>query len=182
METNSRETLKADFDAFDISEELGFLLEEPLVSCISFLIQQTILSVFFSQNWSETRLQYGITITMTHIHLFTIEDYFLFPLLPLYKYLVSSTHTVQLSLWPETDNYACFGVGLRRVIDLVKACLFIFLSSHSHDLTCSLFVTQTLLWLRRDLVEVKLYIMENSVNNLRKRYVNAAKCIIEHWC
>uniref|UniRef100_A0A8D0ACV8 Indoleamine 2,3-dioxygenase 1 n=1 Tax=Sander lucioperca TaxID=283035 RepID=A0A8D0ACV8_SANLU len=32
METNSRETLKADFDAFDISEELGFLLEEPLTS------------------------------------------------------------------------------------------------------------------------------------------------------
>ncbi|XP_028460045.1 indoleamine 2,3-dioxygenase 2-like [Perca flavescens] len=30
METNSRETLKADFDAFDISEKLGFLLEEPL--------------------------------------------------------------------------------------------------------------------------------------------------------
>ncbi|KAM6922870.1 indoleamine 2,3-dioxygenase 2-like [Lycodopsis pacificus] len=30
METNSRETLQADFDAFDISEELGFLLEEPL--------------------------------------------------------------------------------------------------------------------------------------------------------
>lgn len=42
METNSRETLQADFDAFDISEELGFLLEEPLVSFIvtfSFLIQ-----------------------------------------------------------------------------------------------------------------------------------------------
>ncbi|KAA8583678.1 hypothetical protein FQN60_014886 [Etheostoma spectabile] len=32
METNSRETLKADFDAFDISEELGFLLEEPLTN------------------------------------------------------------------------------------------------------------------------------------------------------
>ncbi|XP_031730272.1 indoleamine 2,3-dioxygenase 2-like [Anarrhichthys ocellatus] len=30
METNSRETLQADFDAFDISEKLGFLLEEPL--------------------------------------------------------------------------------------------------------------------------------------------------------
>ncbi|XP_030604435.1 indoleamine 2,3-dioxygenase 2-like [Archocentrus centrarchus] len=30
METNSRETLQADFDGFDISEELGFLLEEPL--------------------------------------------------------------------------------------------------------------------------------------------------------
>lgn len=32
METNSRETLQAAFDAFDISENLGFLLEEPLVS------------------------------------------------------------------------------------------------------------------------------------------------------
>ncbi|XP_059215602.1 indoleamine 2,3-dioxygenase 2-like [Centropristis striata] len=32
METNSRETLQADFDAFDISEELGFLLEEPLTN------------------------------------------------------------------------------------------------------------------------------------------------------
>lgn len=31
METNYRETLQADFDAFDISEELGFILEEPLV-------------------------------------------------------------------------------------------------------------------------------------------------------
>uniref|UniRef100_A0A3Q2R1E6 Indoleamine 2,3-dioxygenase 2-like n=1 Tax=Fundulus heteroclitus TaxID=8078 RepID=A0A3Q2R1E6_FUNHE len=30
METNYRETLQADFDAFDISEELGFILEEPL--------------------------------------------------------------------------------------------------------------------------------------------------------
>uniref|UniRef100_A0A672JEC9 Indoleamine 2,3-dioxygenase 1 n=1 Tax=Salarias fasciatus TaxID=181472 RepID=A0A672JEC9_SALFA len=30
METNSREALQADFDAFDISEELGFLLEVPL--------------------------------------------------------------------------------------------------------------------------------------------------------
>uniref|UniRef100_A0A3Q1FM80 Indoleamine 2,3-dioxygenase 2-like n=1 Tax=Acanthochromis polyacanthus TaxID=80966 RepID=A0A3Q1FM80_9TELE len=30
METNSRETLQADFDTFDISEELGFVLEEPL--------------------------------------------------------------------------------------------------------------------------------------------------------
>ncbi|XP_072246451.1 indoleamine 2,3-dioxygenase 2-like [Leuresthes tenuis] len=30
METNCRETLQADFDAFDISEELGFILEEPL--------------------------------------------------------------------------------------------------------------------------------------------------------
>ncbi|XP_051233488.1 indoleamine 2,3-dioxygenase 2-like [Dicentrarchus labrax] len=30
MEPNSRETLQADFDTFDISEELGFLLEEPL--------------------------------------------------------------------------------------------------------------------------------------------------------
>lgn len=32
METNYRETLQGDFDAFDISEELGFILEEPLVS------------------------------------------------------------------------------------------------------------------------------------------------------
>ncbi|KAI3363296.1 hypothetical protein L3Q82_011925 [Scortum barcoo] len=32
MEANSRETLQADFDAFDTSEELGFLLEEPLTS------------------------------------------------------------------------------------------------------------------------------------------------------
>uniref|UniRef100_A0A3B4F912 Indoleamine 2,3-dioxygenase 2-like n=1 Tax=Pundamilia nyererei TaxID=303518 RepID=A0A3B4F912_9CICH len=31
METNSKETLQADFDVFDISEEFGFLLEEPLV-------------------------------------------------------------------------------------------------------------------------------------------------------
>ncbi|XP_054885671.1 indoleamine 2,3-dioxygenase 2-like [Poeciliopsis prolifica] len=30
METNYKETLQADFDAFDISEELGFILEEPL--------------------------------------------------------------------------------------------------------------------------------------------------------
>ncbi|XP_017283581.1 indoleamine 2,3-dioxygenase 2 [Kryptolebias marmoratus] len=30
METNYRETLQGDFDAFDISEELGFILEEPL--------------------------------------------------------------------------------------------------------------------------------------------------------
>ncbi|KAK9541427.1 hypothetical protein VZT92_001470 [Zoarces viviparus] len=30
METNSRETMQADFDACDISEKLGFLLEEPL--------------------------------------------------------------------------------------------------------------------------------------------------------
>uniref|UniRef100_A0A668U2T8 Indoleamine 2,3-dioxygenase 1 n=1 Tax=Oreochromis aureus TaxID=47969 RepID=A0A668U2T8_OREAU len=30
METNSKETLQADFDVFDISEEFGFLLEEPL--------------------------------------------------------------------------------------------------------------------------------------------------------
>ncbi|XP_070834187.1 indoleamine 2,3-dioxygenase 2-like [Chaetodon trifascialis] len=30
METNGREALQADFDAFDISEELGFLLEDPL--------------------------------------------------------------------------------------------------------------------------------------------------------
>uniref|UniRef100_A0A8C6L5E5 Indoleamine 2,3-dioxygenase 1 n=1 Tax=Nothobranchius furzeri TaxID=105023 RepID=A0A8C6L5E5_NOTFU len=30
METNYRETLQADFDAFDLSEELGFILEEPL--------------------------------------------------------------------------------------------------------------------------------------------------------
>ncbi|XP_029306024.1 indoleamine 2,3-dioxygenase 2-like [Cottoperca gobio] len=30
METNSREALQADFDAFGISDELGFLLEEPL--------------------------------------------------------------------------------------------------------------------------------------------------------
>ncbi|XP_047458348.1 indoleamine 2,3-dioxygenase 2-like [Mugil cephalus] len=30
METKSREAMQADFDAFDISEELGFLLEEPL--------------------------------------------------------------------------------------------------------------------------------------------------------
>ncbi|KAE8280737.1 Indoleamine 2,3-dioxygenase 2 [Larimichthys crocea] len=32
METNSRETLQAAFDAFDISENLGFLLEEPLTT------------------------------------------------------------------------------------------------------------------------------------------------------
>ncbi|XP_028445484.1 indoleamine 2,3-dioxygenase 2-like isoform X1 [Perca flavescens] len=32
METNSRETLKADFDQFCISEELGFLLKEPLTN------------------------------------------------------------------------------------------------------------------------------------------------------
>lgn len=32
MEANGRETLQADFDAFDVSEELGFLLEEPLTS------------------------------------------------------------------------------------------------------------------------------------------------------
>ncbi|GAA6229358.1 indoleamine 2,3-dioxygenase 2-like [Lates japonicus] len=32
METINRETLQADFDAFDISEELGFLLEEPLTN------------------------------------------------------------------------------------------------------------------------------------------------------
>ncbi|XP_042358753.1 indoleamine 2,3-dioxygenase 2-like [Plectropomus leopardus] len=32
METNSRDLLQADFDAFDISEELGFLLEEPLTN------------------------------------------------------------------------------------------------------------------------------------------------------
>lgn len=31
METNSKETLQADFDVFDISEEFGFLLDEPLV-------------------------------------------------------------------------------------------------------------------------------------------------------
>ncbi|XP_071336455.1 indoleamine 2,3-dioxygenase 2-like isoform X2 [Trachinotus anak] len=31
MGTINRETLQADFDAFDISEELGFLLEEPLI-------------------------------------------------------------------------------------------------------------------------------------------------------
>ncbi|KAM6997592.1 indoleamine 2,3-dioxygenase 2-like [Tautogolabrus adspersus] len=30
MDTTGRETLQADFDTFDISEELGFLLEEPL--------------------------------------------------------------------------------------------------------------------------------------------------------
>lgn len=34
METNSKETLQADFDVFDISEEFGFLLEEPLVGFI----------------------------------------------------------------------------------------------------------------------------------------------------
>ncbi|XP_022619425.1 indoleamine 2,3-dioxygenase 2-like [Seriola dumerili] len=32
METINRETLQADFDAFDISEEFGFLLEEPLTN------------------------------------------------------------------------------------------------------------------------------------------------------
>ncbi|XP_036979426.1 indoleamine 2,3-dioxygenase 2-like [Acanthopagrus latus] len=32
METHGRELLQADFDAFDISEELGFLLEEPLTN------------------------------------------------------------------------------------------------------------------------------------------------------
>ncbi|XP_041803466.1 indoleamine 2,3-dioxygenase 2-like isoform X2 [Chelmon rostratus] len=32
METNGRETLQADFDTFDISEELGFLLEDPLTN------------------------------------------------------------------------------------------------------------------------------------------------------
>lgn len=31
METNMGETLQADYDAFDISEEMGFVLEEPLV-------------------------------------------------------------------------------------------------------------------------------------------------------
>lgn len=43
METDSRETLQADFDAFDISEELGFILKGPLGSLIvicSVLIQQ----------------------------------------------------------------------------------------------------------------------------------------------
>ncbi|XP_033957338.1 indoleamine 2,3-dioxygenase 2-like [Pseudochaenichthys georgianus] len=30
METNSREALQEDYDAFDISDELGFILEEPL--------------------------------------------------------------------------------------------------------------------------------------------------------
>lgn len=53
METNSRETLQADFDTFDISEELGFVLEEPLVSFIViflFFIQHTfpVQIVFFS--------------------------------------------------------------------------------------------------------------------------------------
>lgn len=49
METINRETLQADFDAFDISEELGFLLEEPLVSLIvifSFLIQTDIFCLY----------------------------------------------------------------------------------------------------------------------------------------
>ncbi|XP_044229818.1 indoleamine 2,3-dioxygenase 2-like [Thunnus albacares] len=32
METNSRETLQADSNAFDLSEELGFLLKEPLTN------------------------------------------------------------------------------------------------------------------------------------------------------
>uniref|UniRef100_UPI0037E94824 indoleamine 2,3-dioxygenase 2-like n=1 Tax=Semicossyphus pulcher TaxID=241346 RepID=UPI0037E94824 len=32
MDTNSREALQADFQTFDISEELGFLLEEPLTN------------------------------------------------------------------------------------------------------------------------------------------------------
>ncbi|XP_039857703.1 indoleamine 2,3-dioxygenase 2-like isoform X2 [Simochromis diagramma] len=35
METNSKETLQADFDVFDISEEFGFLLEEPLMPVLS---------------------------------------------------------------------------------------------------------------------------------------------------
>lgn len=34
METHRTGPLQADFDAFDISEEFGFLLEEPLVSLI----------------------------------------------------------------------------------------------------------------------------------------------------
>uniref|UniRef100_A0A3B4XVH3 Indoleamine 2,3-dioxygenase 2-like n=1 Tax=Seriola lalandi dorsalis TaxID=1841481 RepID=A0A3B4XVH3_SERLL len=44
METINRETLQADFDAFDISEEFGFLLEEPLVS--SFLITIEIFCLY----------------------------------------------------------------------------------------------------------------------------------------
>lgn len=62
METNIRKTLQADFDTFDISEELGFVLEEPLVSfffvAFSFLIQQTFTYsvVLFYQNTSETSI------------------------------------------------------------------------------------------------------------------------------
>lgn len=32
MDTIKREIIQEDFDVFDISEELGFVLEEPLVS------------------------------------------------------------------------------------------------------------------------------------------------------
>lgn len=96
METINRETLQADLDAFDISEELGFLLEEPLVSFIvifSFLIKTDIFCLyggffvlfflpFINQNRSDTRLgdvnNNTVHTAHTETFLFTIEDCFLF--------------------------------------------------------------------------------------------------------
>ena len=69
METHGRETLQADFDAFDISEELGFLLEEPLVS-FTVIFSNTTDSPLSKphQHHSQCTFTHSHTHTHTHTH------------------------------------------------------------------------------------------------------------------
>lgn len=70
METNGRETLQADFDAFDISEELGFLLEEPLVSFTvifsrSAVFSSAIYCIYIKADLENWRMSYSVYIVKT---------------------------------------------------------------------------------------------------------------------
>lgn len=89
MDTYSREALQADYNAFDISKELGFLLPEPLVSFIVTFSHTIHISSHDSVNfWAifqstqiNTRLAGATIITImycTETFLFTIEDFPLF--------------------------------------------------------------------------------------------------------
>lgn len=78
MATNSRDTLQAHFDAFDVSEELGFLLEDPLVSLIVILfflilrIPHLLLSFHKTRCSNKNR---SVQYCTGRDILFTLEDY-----------------------------------------------------------------------------------------------------------
>lgn len=58
METDSGKTLQADFDAFDISEELECILKEPVVSLLVIIFvpkQQTFC--FNQKNTQKTKIR-----------------------------------------------------------------------------------------------------------------------------
>lgn len=115
METNYRETLQADFDAFDISEELGFILEEPLVR---FLV---IFSFLKWQIFNKCSKDNNIILCReAELFLLNSQAKYCLCLLTL-KCLVSSA---MQSLQTETDKFPLSCVMLKKVIDLMESCCF----------------------------------------------------------